>query len=72
MTTLLAAFASSGLLSGLIHLLIVLIIIAILYYILVWILGALGAPAMITKLVMILCAVIGIYFVVMFLLTLAP
>jgi hypothetical protein len=34
-------------------------------------LGQIGAPAMISKLVMILCAVIALYFIITFLLTLA-
>ena len=67
-----ATVIASGLLAGLIHLLIVLIVLAIVYYLLAWVLGALGAPAMITKLVMILCAVIALYFIVIFLLSLAP
>ena len=67
-----SAAAPAGLITGLIHLIIILIVIAILYYIGVWIGGALSAPAMILKLWLILCALIALYFVVMFLLTLAP
>lgn len=67
-----SAAMPAALLSGLIHLLIVLIVLAIVYYLFAWILGALGAPPMILKLVMILCAVIALYFVATFLLSLTP
>ncbi len=66
------ALSSTGLLTGLIHLIITLIVIAIVYFICQWVLGQLGAPAMIEKLIMILCALIALYFVVVFLLGLAP
>jgi hypothetical protein len=69
---LLASAVPAALLTGLIHLLIVLIVLAIVYYLFVWILGAVGAPPMIAKLVLILCAVIALYFVAVFLFSLAP
>jgi len=64
-----SAFAS-GLLAGLIHLIIVLIVIAIVYYLLVWVIGLLGAPAVIAKLVGVLCALIALFFIINFLLAL--
>ena len=69
-TLLASAALSAGLLTALVHLIIVLIVIAIIYYIGVWIGGALSAPPMILKLWLILCAVIALYFVIVFLLTL--
>jgi hypothetical protein len=66
--TILAA-SSSGLLIGLVHLIITLIVLAICYYIIAWILGKLGAPAIIGTLVMILFALIALYFVIVFLLS---
>ncbi len=74
-TTLLTTVIGAGLLAGLIHLLIVLIVIAIIYYIGAAIIGALApatGAAMISKLWLVLCALIALYFVVIFLLTLAP
>ncbi len=74
-TLLAAAAAEAALFHGLFHLVVILIVIAILYYIGAWIIGAL-APATgagtVLKLWLILCGLIALYFVVMFLLTLAP
>jgi hypothetical protein len=69
---LLTAAAPAGLIIGLIHLIIILIVIAIIYYIGAAIAAKIGADPMIIWLWMILCALIALYFVVMFLLTLAP
>lgn len=59
------------LLAGLVHLLIVLIVLAIVYYLIEWVLRTIGAPPLIAKLVLILCAVIALYFLATFLLGLA-
>ena len=70
MELLASAALASGLLAGLIHLIIVLIVIAIVYYLLVWVIGMLEAPAIIAKLVGALCALIALFFIVNFLLSL--
>ena len=69
--TLLLATAAA-LLPGLLHLCIFLIVLAIIYYALAWILGAIGAPATILTLLKILCAIIALYYVVLFLLAIVP
>jgi hypothetical protein len=61
----------AGLLPALIHPLILLIVLAIVYYIIAWVLGQIGAPAVIGKLVLILCAVIALFWVITFLLGIA-
>jgi hypothetical protein len=72
MTTILFATAASssaaGLLGGLIHLLIILFVIAIVYYIGLRVITAFGAEAPIPALWLGICALIALYFVVVFLL----
>ncbi len=67
-----AAAGTAGLLTGLIHLLIILIIIAIVYYLGAMVIGRLGGEGIITTLWMALCALIALYFVITFLLSMAP
>jgi hypothetical protein len=66
-----SSFLPAGILIGLFHLLVILIVLAIVYYIIVWILGVVGAPDIINKLVLILCALIALCLVVQFLLGIA-
>lgn len=72
MITLLAYAGGVALLPALIHLFVVLIVIAIIYYLGDWVGRKLAAPELVLKLWLILCALIALYHLIVFLMSLAP